>query len=978
MKTRVLIAIGVAALLLAALPSSLTQAGTPSGRFNLLVFRVDFPDTPGAQFSQATFESAWVGDVEQYFRDMSGNTLDFRPFVAPSVVTMARNRRFYINCPNPALGTESAVCQVDRRGPEDEAIDSLVLAGIIEERPEGLAPAGGTAEDVFDGFLMVFTNPKPYPDVGDGTICGDVGDFAWQERLWDRTRFRERPGLYYAARVNEDGHTPLTGPQVCNGIYEYEDLVDVMQEVGHSLSAWAGNTYDHPAGYVNKFEAMDAGAGAVTGAYTRMSVSRKGSSFKSWFPGWIPDARVEVFDPPTDGTIVLAPIESDVNGGGAPMAARIGTADGSIHVLECRRPIGWDARQGIPDDGVLIVTGVAGRNPGETVYRIPPDGSTPTDLGDPGLLRLWKPGETFVDAANDVSVSIGPDVGGGCTVTVDYGPTASETVPDVGIIPWMTPPLATWETVDLWVDSSCNGYEDSGGLLRYGRSPSGDVVGNGDDLCANRENRIYARVRNFGTREATNVTVNFAVNSPPGVGMRSPEGWAPIGTAPTIPAIGPGSSAIVYVTWTPPVVPPPGVSTGRFPYHTCIQVTIDTVSGERVTANQDGINEQENVGWYEAVFDPLTLAYGPIDRSFNLTNATNEDGWYTLREDFMLPTGWTLTIADGQRFFWIPAGHFVPIAVHVQPPPSAPLDMQFFANVRGYAVESSSLPGTPLSDHLHEVGGVLLAAQTVRKTQLDLSAEASPVNSCTLTGIKSQGCLVPAVSGAILTAEYVSPTGARTSRLVTTLPGGCFYDVFPSTETGDWEVQVFWTGDAGQASIEASANVEAYSANDRDCDTIPNPQDNCPTVTNPTQKDIDQDSAGDVCDCAPQDPGTFAQPEWVTGISVLPNQQGDDFASLSWDSLASQAGSGVGYDVVVGDLALMHTPTRFTDATCVLNVHVGTSATVFSPAPIPGKASFYLLRGHNSCGVGPYSELVTGQVGDRDAAIQQAPNRCAP
>ena len=974
--TRILHVIGAAGLLLAALPSSLTHAGTPSGRFNLLVYRVDFPDTPGAQFPQPVFESSWVHDVEQYYREMSGNALDFRPFVAPAVVTMARNRRFYINCPNPALGTTSADCRTDERGAEDEAIDKLILAGTIEERVEGLVPTGGTAEEVFDGFLMVFTNPVPYPVAADGTLCGDVGDMAWTERLWDRVTLRERPGLYYAARVDEDGHRD--GPQACNGIYEYKDLVNVMQEVGHSLSKWAGNSYDHPADYVNKFETMDSGDGAVIGAYPRMSVSRKGASFGSWFPGWIPDARVTVFEPPTDGTIVLAPIESDVNVGDAPMAASIRTADGSIHVLECRRSLAWDALQEIPDEGVLIVTGVAGRAPGETAYRIPPDGSTTTAHDDPGLLRLWKPGETFVDAANDVSVAIGPDVGGGCTVTVDYGPMAGALVPDVGIIPWVTPPLETWETVDIWVDSSCNGYEEAGGTLRYGRSLDGDVIGNGDDLCANRENRIYARVRNFGTMDAVNVKVSFAVNSPPGLGMRTAEGWAPIGTAPTIPAIGPGSSAIVYVTWIPPVFPPPGVFSGRFPYHTCIQVTIETVAGERVTANQDGINEQENVGWYEAVFDPITLAYGPIDRSFNLTNATNEDGWYTLREDFMLPTGWVLTIADGQRFFWIPAGDFLPIAVHVQPPPDAPLDVQFFVNVRGYAVESSSSPGEPLSDHLHEVGGVLIAAQTVRRTQLDFSAEANPVNSCTLIGIKSQGCLVPAVPGAILTAEYVSPTGARTAHLVTTEAGGCFNDTLPSTETGDWTVQVFWTGDTGHASVEAATTVAAYSANDHDCDTIPNPQDNCPTVANPTQKNLDQDSAGDACDCAPQDPGTFAQPAWVTGLSVLPSQQGPDFTSLLWDSLAPQAGSGIGYDVVVGDVALLRTASRFTDATCVLTVHQGTSADVYFPDPQPGQAIYYFVRGHNPCGVGSYDEASSGQVGSRDAAIQQAPQHCAP
>ena len=38
------------------------------------------------------------------------------------------------------------------------------------------------------------------------------------------------------------------------------------------------------------------------------------------------------------------------------------------------------------------------------------------------------------------------------------------------IVPWLTPPMNTYETVDIWVDSSCNGYFSDVGAkgLRYG------------------------------------------------------------------------------------------------------------------------------------------------------------------------------------------------------------------------------------------------------------------------------------------------------------------------------------------------------------------------------------------------------------------------------------------------------------------------------------------------------------------------------
>ena len=78
--------------------------------------------------------------------------------------------------------------------------------------------------------------------------------------------------------------------------------------------------------------------------------------------------------------------------------------------------------------------------------------------------------------------------------------------------------MNTSETVDIWIDSSCNGYEFPGTgrldpyflrgnplALRYGRRSSPKpsqrtVIGNGDDLCVNHENRLYAEIDNGGRR----------------------------------------------------------------------------------------------------------------------------------------------------------------------------------------------------------------------------------------------------------------------------------------------------------------------------------------------------------------------------------------------------------------------------------------------------------------------------------------------
>jgi hypothetical protein len=62
---------------------------------------------------------------------------------------------------------------------------------------------------------------------------------------------------------------------------------------------------------------------------------------------------------------------------------------------------------------------------------------------------------------------------------------------------------------------------------------------------------------------------------------------------------------------------------------------------------------------------------------------------------------------------------------------------------------------------------------------------------------------------------------------------------------------------------------------DKDGDGVLNEKDNCPAVFNPNQADADQDSAGDVCDCAPTDPSfketaveidTFLKPSDFTPV----------------------------------------------------------------------------------------------------------------
>ena len=47
---------------------------------------------------------------------------------------------------------------------------------------------------------------------------------------------------------------------------------------------------------------------------------------------------------------------------------------------------------------------------------------------------------------------------------------------------------------------------------------------------------------------------------------------------------------------------------------------------------------------------------------------------------------------------------------------------------------------------------------------------------------------------------------------------------------------------------------------DHDGDGVADYADNCPTDANPAQANLDGEGKGDLCDCAPGDPGAFAAP----------------------------------------------------------------------------------------------------------------------
>ena len=136
---------------------------------------------------------------------------------------------------------------------------------------------------------------------------------------------------------------------------------------------------------------------------------------------------------------------------------------------------------------------------------------------------------------------------------------------------------------------------------------------------------------------------------------------------------------------------------------------------------------------------------------------------------------------------------------------------------------------------------------------------------------------------------------------------------------------------------------------DPDGDGIVGGLDNCQTVSNDDQANLDNDVAGDACDCASGDPGAFAVPAEVTDLTV----DGDD---VIWNEQASSAGDDTVYDLVTGDLSVLLNTGDLSTSQCLAN---DLSAPTYQDlrTPVSGDGFYYVARSVNVCGVGTYGRL---------------------
>lgn len=455
-------------------------------------------------------------------------------------------------------------------------------------------------------------------------------------------------------------------------------------EFGHAFQV-AGPA--HPSDYQNEFELMDSNYPGQTGAYQKQDHVA--------FPGWMPTNHYMTIknskSSQTDMTCIRA-LEYDPASQPNMQVIKVEITADVYYLLSVRnRILGDDLNDdthptyGIPTEGLLIERVDESR----TDYEELADGTIvdekivdviyPKNEGLKNRNQLWRkpitPETSIIVDKNTVgnSVDAGGDVSSLLTnddvtfyilpesptnpnkdyycVRVQYGAGANQ--PDVSMRPWRESPGNRYETTDIWFDSPLNGY----GTYRYGtwndmwNNPVPRY--NGDIPAVGSVNRFYARVRNTGTKNATNVVVHFDVTDPTGLGIAGSEGWSEIASVdktafPALASIAPNSYVDVYIDWTPDItLTQEQIDAGEFQFHTCTRVRIDPVAGEFITGNQDGQMEQENVTWFEATPEPVPGL--EFVRSFNLHNTSNSVITYTLGLENQLPPGWDILINNGTQ-----------------------------------------------------------------------------------------------------------------------------------------------------------------------------------------------------------------------------------------------------------------------------------------------------------------------------------------
>ncbi len=652
----------VGAILLPVLGSGPAQSRT--GLYRIAMLRVTYSDGANHLWTRQQFDTA-AGEIHDFFDRLSYSRLDVRVTVVD--VTLPNTQAYYFDPCAPRFE--------QRRRCPPPLIEEAAQAAAKKFRFKGI-----------DGIVLV------------SPACR--GD--WTNAAITITR----PGVNGTFQRSYDfecalpANLPAPGPSgvVWNGW---------AHEIGHQLQFADGGTLGgkwngHPSSYASGYELMDSCYPCGESVYG-LSGPPIMNGQKKVFPGFLDPGRVVTVPAPASGTqgqtLTLTPLgfQPGMAGFGGPQGVKIPLSGSGSRYYEVTGRSNWGADAystgpGLWDQGVRIrkvdeaadppvsniescdypALGLSSRclrdmktDPRAPNCRVSPPTPAPQHRGDlPDYCwpyPLWHKGQQFEDRPENLTIRIddeltssNPTFRTGFVVSVIRGPDRRRR-PDLYVQPEYTAPLFTFESRDIWIDSSCNGYvhdyrrtplgvRDFGvGArgVRYGLRADGTPIGNGDDFCLDHPNRIYVRVRNIGDAPARAIRLHVRVQSFPNLELPGVDlgilGF--FGSQPLFPPaevgmatrgeLDAGESADLYVPWT--LQRPANTSPfARIQIPLAIRASFDAVANEIVTTNQSA---SEAISYFEAVpsqFQGVIAFSGFIgianrfkeryDRTFTLTS----------------------------------------------------------------------------------------------------------------------------------------------------------------------------------------------------------------------------------------------------------------------------------------------------------------------------------------------------------------------
>jgi CARDB protein len=755
-------------IVLTAVLAGTAYAGAPTGEYQEAVVQIIFSDETPAEHPLTIADlNASAPEMHKYYTNLSYGKLNFQIHFAR--VSLANTYSFYQTCGGSCDMTQDAVTAA-------LAGDSTFLSGVK-----------GVSVLVLNKY-----GAGDFTEFGPRTFSGVTGTFV-QSLLSELPKNTVNP--YGPSEVQWEAWSHEFGHQfeVYGGTY--------------TAGQWKG----HPSGYNSGYDEMDSCYPCGESSYGLLG-SPLVSDPRTVFPGWLDSehvATVPIPSGPEGATFDLPPITQNIT---TPtiQAVIIPIDSGRSYMVNVRMRLNEDALQtntpqGIFSQGVQIqYTDVNGTYPVMVcvpVSAITTSGCTNTNgTSSDWPFLLWQVGQTFSDPDQNIQIAVVASSSSGFTVNITRDVPPGH--PDLYITPWLTPPMNTYESVDIWVDSSCNGY----GVLRYGKRSDGTVIGNGDDPCLNHPNRVYATVHNIGTADAPATTVKFQVTSPLGVGVSGK--WTNIGTA-ALPAIAAGESATVYVPWTPTVnLTMAEIQAMRFQFHSCIQVIVTPTTGEIVTTNN---SSQENFQYFEAIATGPTVGGGKfpmpiLNGNFTLTSDDPVGNLQQFSLDVVskLPTGWTYSINGGTLTFPVIPTETLTIPVQINPADSV------VGQIYNLRVEALTVRNLNSHGHSHPSwyaeGGVVLGAHPVLRSSLTVAATVNPVGTGPIK-VEVTGTLSPEESGAVITIDLYGPNAPTPFIGHATVEANGAYSATFMPTFAPTSVDALWQGNMTYSSVVATGSV---------------------------------------------------------------------------------------------------------------------------------------------------------------------------